>query len=115
MLGLDAVGFWNIALAVNDFYNYDVITNIERVTPENVTFPAITICADTNSFKIKYFINGTFYSIVDAEKYEKSQFKFIDFIFGSSSNWKNTNDYLDYFKIPENSLDCIRFNRYISL
>jgi len=88
-----------------------VITNIERVTPENVTFPAIAICVDTNSFKIKYFINGTFYSILDA--YEKSQFKFIDFIYGSSSNWKNTNDYLDYFKIIDSMLPEIKVLIYL--
>jgi hypothetical protein len=46
ILGLVAVGFWNIALAVNDFYNYDVITNIKRVTPDEFTFPAITLCSD---------------------------------------------------------------------
>jgi hypothetical protein len=46
MLGLFGVGFWNIALAVNDFYNYDVITNIKRVTPDEFTFPAITLCSD---------------------------------------------------------------------
>jgi len=38
------LGFWNIGLAVTDYYRYDKITNIERVTPINVTFPAITIC-----------------------------------------------------------------------
>ena len=42
--GLLSVGAWNIYLAVVDYYNFDVITNIERVSPGNVTFPAITIC-----------------------------------------------------------------------
>jgi len=37
-------GFDNISQAVADYYKFDVITNIERVTPENVTFPAITLC-----------------------------------------------------------------------
>ena len=59
MLGLFGVGFWNIALSIKDYYNYDVITNIKTRTPENVTFPAITIC--TNSmFRQDYYINGSF-------------------------------------------------------
>ena len=59
MLGLFGVGFWNIALAVNDFYNYDVITNIERVTPDNITFPAITICFVIDSILRKRIVNQT--------------------------------------------------------
>jgi len=35
----------NIFLAVTDYCKYDKITNIERVTPQNVTFPAVTVCA----------------------------------------------------------------------
>ena len=45
ILGLLSVGAWNIYLAVEDYYNFDVITNIERVSPPQVTFPAITICS----------------------------------------------------------------------
>jgi len=59
MLGSFGVGFWNIALAVNDFYNYNVITNIKRVTPKNVTFPAITICTESE-FRKDYYVNGVF-------------------------------------------------------
>ena len=57
MLGLSVVGFWNISLTVNDFYNHDVITNIKRVTPENVTFPAITICTN-GTLRKDYYVNG---------------------------------------------------------
>ena len=44
MLSLFGVGFWNIALSVNDYYNYDVTSNIKTETSESVVFPAITIC-----------------------------------------------------------------------
>jgi len=38
------VGIYIIFLTFNDYYQYDVITNVERVTHLSVTFPAITIC-----------------------------------------------------------------------
>ena len=41
ILAVFGLGFENISEAVADFYKYDKITNIERVNPENVTFPAI--------------------------------------------------------------------------
>ena len=54
------LGFWNIYLAVDDYYKFDVITNIERVRPENVTFPAITFCTTKDrSYKRDHYINGT--------------------------------------------------------
>ena len=59
LLGLFGLGLWNIAFAVKDFYNYDVVTSIERVNPENVTFPAITICTD-GDFRKDYYVNGVF-------------------------------------------------------
>ena len=54
-----ALGFENITYAVVDFYKFDKITNIERVTPENVTFPAITICTYYEYYKIHKFKNGS--------------------------------------------------------
>ena len=58
LLALFGVGLWNIALAIMDFYNYDVISNIKRVSPENVTFPAITICTK-GDFRKDYYVNGS--------------------------------------------------------
>ncbi len=52
-------GFQNISLAVNDYYQFDVITNIKRVTLGNVTFPAITIY-HWGSYKRDYYLNKTF-------------------------------------------------------
>ena len=59
LLALFGVGLWNIALAIMDFYNYDVISNIKRVSPENVTFPAITICTKDYSRYQRRFSNNT--------------------------------------------------------
>ena len=51
-------GLENISLAVVDYYKFDKITNIERVNPESVTFPAITFCA-REGFKREHFRNGS--------------------------------------------------------
>ena len=50
-------GLENISLAVVDYYKFDKITNIERVNPESVTFPAITFCA-REGFKREHYRNG---------------------------------------------------------
>ena len=110
-----AFGFQNISLAVTDHYKFDKITNIERVTPEKVTFPAITICSMSSYYE---------YSIGLPDKYEiinsrsKSSIKeFINFsetYLGRKDISLKTNvtNHLDYFKIHEKdfSLDCLRFN-----
>ncbi len=51
-------GLENISLAVVDYYKFDKITNIERVNPEYVTFPAITICT-SEGFLREHFRNGS--------------------------------------------------------
>ncbi len=52
------IGFDNISQAVADYYKYDKITNIERVNPESVTFPAIIICT-SEGYSREHFINGS--------------------------------------------------------
>jgi len=47
-------GFDNISQAITDYYKFDKITNIERVAPENVTFPAITVCIEPRYFRDHY-------------------------------------------------------------
>jgi len=108
-----ALGFWNIALAVNDYYNYDVITNIERVEPSSVTFPAITICTE-NSYKRDHYKNGkiTGSTFIKGENISRirSFIKNAIFLKETSSNVSN---YLDSFKIPYRDsevYDCFRFN-----
>jgi hypothetical protein len=115
-----ALGFYNIHLAVNDYYNFDVITNIERVTPEYVTFPAITVCAkgynyinlsiDVNTGII--FADSLNISLIKnfiAESYFHEKFKKIG---------TDVGDLLDFFTVPVRSenleLDCFRFNAVIN-
>ena len=95
-----ALGFWNIALAVNDYYNYDVITNIERVEPSSVTFPAITICTE-NSYKRDHFKNGkiTGSTFIKAENISRIRY----FINNRTSNFLrgkkgcNVDNHFDFF------------------
>jgi len=58
ILGVFGFGFDNISQAVADYYKYDKITNIERVNPESVTFPAIIICT-SEGYSREHFINGS--------------------------------------------------------
>ena len=53
------VGIFIISQAVADFYKYDKITNIERVYPESVTFPAITICTSEGFLREHFNRNGS--------------------------------------------------------
>jgi len=109
-------GFQNISLAVNDYYKYDKITNIERVTPKYVTFPAITICSHEGYVR-EYYKNG---SIIERKEVLSNSLKhFLNFngtFFYSTENSSNlsVNNHLDIFKI-KNSInklfvDCLRFN-----
>ena len=108
-----AVGFYNIAEVKNDYYNFDVITNIERVTPDNVTFPAITICTD-QSYERTLFINGlqrTKESIL-IKNDNISRFKNFILQMEYSDTSYNVTNQMDYFKIPDFQSDCLRFNGF---
>jgi hypothetical protein len=110
------LGFWNIALTVTDYYRYDKITNIERVTPTNVTFPAITICNYNRYIKDLYvngsFINSSNLTILTDKKSTISNlinWEYTHFFSEESNTFLNVTSHLDFFKIPDN-LDCLRFN-----
>ena len=110
-----AFGFHNISLAITNYYKFDKITNIERVTPSNFTFPAITICNYNKYIKDLYangsLINSTTLS-VSTEKNSIIRnlinLEFTRFYF-EPDNSVNVTSHLEYFKIPDN-LDCLRFN-----
>jgi hypothetical protein len=53
-----ALGVHNISRAVTHFYKIDKISNIKRVSPENVTFPLINICV-FGCFQRFYKNNGS--------------------------------------------------------
>jgi hypothetical protein len=124
MLGLIGVGFWNIALAVNDYYNYDVTSNIKSETSENVVFPAITTCLQVYSISKKTYNKSNDELINDRDGYEykgrNDEFKiFLQSAFFCYNNNKCDlipNDELETFKIVGTDLlfldskYCFRFN-----
>jgi hypothetical protein len=109
-------GFDNISQAVADYYKYDKITNIERINPENVTFPAITICTGER-YQREHYVNGSF---INRDRIVSNLLKlFLNFerTFFYSLKKKsnpNVNNHIDTFKVndPLNGLflDCLRFN-----
>ncbi len=116
-----AFGFENISLAVADYYNYDKITNIERVTPKDVIFPAITIFAKFGLSK-KHYRNGSLItnntdfsrSLFDFLNRSKTHFSSYDTSSQRYNQYYNLSNHLDYFKTTQlgNQLywDCLRFN-----
>ncbi len=113
-----ALGFQNVSQAFTDYYQYDKITNVERVNPENVTFPAITICTGFG-YNRDHYINGSL--INDDYKYTNIRTdnitRFKNFLDLKSTNFYsaklhalfNVESHLEFFKIPDN-FDCFRFN-----
>ena len=52
-------GLVSIIQTTDDYYQFDKITNVERVTSDFVTFPAITICTKDYSRYQRRFSNNT--------------------------------------------------------
>ena len=110
------MGFWNIALAVTDYYHYDKITNIERVTANNVTFPAVTICNYQRYQKDLYdnghLINSSNLTLLNDKKPILKNFinwKFTNFYSSELNTYLDVSEHLEYVKIPD-LLECLRFN-----
>ena len=116
ILSVFGFGFHNISEAVADFYKFDKITNIERVRPENVTFPAITICT-LEGFSREHYRNG---SLIKADRVFTNLLKqLLDFNRTGFDLFKNksflsVNNHIDTLKIDhpvyDRILDCLRFN-----
>ncbi len=109
ILSVFGYGSYIISLSVTDYYKYDKITNIERVNPEKVTFPAIIICVKDGYWRRYY-----------------NQFNLIktDFIDSGHDNISRIQNFLRYtyfdyepvsylenFKVHE-LYDCFRFNGF---
>ena len=116
-----ACGFHNISLAITNYYKFDKITNIERVTQNTVTFPAITICNIFN-YRKDLFVNGSLFNstkLLVSTDINPNMRNFIDLKYTRFISSErdpilnisilNVTDYLDFFKIPDN-LECLRFN-----
>jgi hypothetical protein len=110
-------GFEKISQSVSDYYKYDKITNIERVNPENVTFPAITICTG-EGYSRELYRNG---SLIKRERVFSDLFKqFLDFektgfYLSKNNTLLDVKNHLDIFKVRFDGfdvsfIDCLRFN-----
>ena len=119
LLILTSVGFgvYSVYETTIDYYNFDVITNVERVSPGNATYPAITICNEWY-YQRDYYkdqkLNATrLLHIKDSRSRIKN---FIGQARYSGEFLNSTK--LDYFKVldhlntRENNFyyDCVRFN-----
>ena len=118
IVAIFAGGFQNISLAIEDYYKYDKITNIERVALENLTFPAVTLC-HYGSYKRDHYLNNTFVKTAEVLIRTDNVSRIKNFInetyFYSKDTNKNLNvrEHTDYFKIPE-MYDCVRFNGVVT-
>ena len=100
-----SVGLFMISKSVKDYFKYDVITNIERITPKNISFPAITICT-VNEYQVIYSKDDT---VFKHEITTNNSIKnFLEYSSFKKKNLKTSN--LEFFKIPKYYGDCIRFN-----
>ena len=110
-------GIYNIVLSVNDYYHFDVITNVKRITPEYVVFPAITICAtegyrreNRNSFQpiniSNIFINASSTSFI---RHFLADVRFVSKGTRPPSIKGINSKNLDFFRIPDD-FDCVRLN-----
>lgn len=107
-----SIGFSNIFESVRDFNQYDVITNVERLTPKSVIFPAITVCAEASYIR-DHYKNETLSERTSLKNSNASIIK--NFIGASvfcsdSSSFAFVFDQITSFKIPRQNLDCLRFN-----
>lgn len=101
-----AVGFINIVQTVNDFYQFDVITNVDRISAKSLTFPAITICTKGHSRMFHFNKTDREYYIIFNLTLE---FFLRDLEFRAES-FNRTE--MQFFKIPKSLGDCIRFNGF---
>lgn len=98
-------GLYAISRSANDYYRYDVITNVERITPKAVTFPAITICIQ-RFFVKNFYKNGS----LIAEEYTDELDLRNWLTYKSSAPTSKTPADLEVFNIPNANWMCIRSN-----
>jgi hypothetical protein len=119
VLVIFSFGFHNISLSIIDYQNFDVITNIDRVTSSNVSFPAITFCFPL--YSRNHYINGSVTKTEPITIKNDNIFRITNFIdlrstrLYTTETFLNVTNYLDTFKTPTDipllSLaECIRFN-----
>lgn len=100
-----SAGVYIISKSVKDFYRYDVITNIERVRPDRVTFPAVAICK-LNMFRKSIYKNLT---LIGSELTSEVSLKNFIRNYESPNGDKNISN-LEVFQISQDGRTCLRFN-----
>lgn len=106
LLGSVSFGMTYIVRTIKDYYQYDVITNIERVEPKEVTFPAVTVCQ--SAYYDKFYYNGTF---TKSKTFLGNRLKdFIRVVSSPTKNWNRSG--LEFFNLPRQIKDCVRFNGF---
>jgi hypothetical protein len=117
ILGTFGVGVWIISNAVSDFYRFDTITDTRWVKPDNMTFPAITICAQgiylRNHTRNGSVIKQDWSYISDSDVSRISHFVDFEKSYFNSLNVSNHLDsFIIYSQIIGNARDCFRFNAF---
>jgi len=102
-------GLYNISKSISDYSRFDVITNAKIITPKAVTFPAITIC-NTGVYTRKTYDPKTDKFIDEKIFSEDLMKKFFDFESSLFNNTALTMDHIDFFSIPKDFGDCLKFN-----
>ena len=99
-----AFGVYYIFDLLNDYNKFDVITNVNRVTSDQMAFPAITIC--TSFFDKFHFINNSLF------KYETTTGWILREMI-SSFYFKRTpfnTSKVEFFETASTLGNCLRFN-----
>jgi hypothetical protein len=101
-------GLLNTSNSISDYLNYDVITNIEKITPTNITFPAITVC-------VIYYLDKSIYIDGKFSRFEKiydnvSLKHFINQEYSCYKDKPLNLSQLEYFKIPNYVGNCLKFD-----
>lgn len=99
-------GFVVISESVDEFYKYDVITNTERVTPDNFVFPAITFCTQNMLYRLTSLSNGTLTQTIAYKKFNIANFIIQVSFIGIDLNMSH----LESFQNPDTKSQCFRFN-----
>lgn len=97
-----------ISSSVNDYYAFNVITNIETVTPDYVVFPAITMCIN-RQYETRHYINNTLVR-TESTKIDIKQLLKESFF----NTEKLTSANLDFFQIVTPYDSCVRFNGFLN-
>lgn len=108
-----SLGLYTIHQSAGDFYNYDVITNVEKTKPSSVTFPAISLCIGYSFSKSAYFTANK--SLI----YRESEYNrtlglrdsiVVGFTPDSSVQYFFETSQLEFFNLPRRDQNCFRFN-----